>query len=392
MIDILLILIMLGYAVSGYRQGLVVGVLSLGGFLGGAVLAMWLIPPLASQLTAGVQRSLFVLFAVLLLAWLGQFFGSMIGVRLRREFFDHPVADVDHALGAVAGVVAVAMVMWFVGGALRASPAPALSRAVASSRVLAAIDRVVPDRVVGMANTFRGVVAGSTFPRVFAGVGREDIIPVTPPDGGVMSRAAIENAEQSIVKIVGEANCNRGQEGSGVVVSPERVVTNAHVVAGVRRPRVQVGGEGRRYQAYVVAFDPDRDVAVLAVPDLDAPAIGLGHDLDRADDAVIAGFPNNGPFVASPARIRAVLRARGEDIYGQPGVIRQVYSLYGQVEPGNSGGPVLSPDGRIAGVVFAKSLDDASTGYALTLGEVMPVIREGVTSQDPVSTGTCAAG
>jgi len=392
MIDILLILMIIGYAISGYRQGLVVGALSLGGFIAGAVVAMWLVPPLASTFTAGVQRSLIVLFAVLLLAWLGQLLGSMIGLRLRRGYFDRPVAAVDHALGAVAGIVAVALVMWFIGGALRASPAPALSRAVASSRVLAAIDRLVPDQLVGMANTFRGVVAGSTFPRVFAGVGREDIVSVTPPDPNVMSLATVERAAQSIVKIIGEANCNRGQEGTGVVIAPERVVTNAHVVAGVGNPRVQITGRGRAYDATVVTFDPDRDVAVLDVPGLPAPSLPLGRDLDRGDDAVIAGFPNNGPFVPSAARIRAVLRARGEDIYGQPGVVRQVYSLFATVEPGNSGGPVLSPDGKMAGLVFAKSLDDASTGYALTLDEVLPVIQEGVSAQVPVSTGGCAAG
>jgi len=181
--DLLLLAVLVGYAFSGYRQGLVVGVLSLGGFVGGSVLAMWVVPSLAAGLPPGVQRSMIVLGSVLVMAWLGQFIGSMAGVRLRDGLFEQAAgAKIDQALGAVAGVVAVALVMWFVGGALRGGPSPQLARAVADSRVLTVIDRVMPDRLIGLANTFRGVVAGTSFPRVFAGVGREDITPVAPPD------------------------------------------------------------------------------------------------------------------------------------------------------------------------------------------------------------------
>ena len=392
MIDLLLLAVLVGYAFSGYRQGLVVGVLSLGGFVGGSLLAMWVVPSLAAGMPPGVQRSMIVLVAVLVMAWLGQFVGSVLGVRLRDALFEHPGAKVDQALGAVAGVVAVALVMWFVGGALRGGPSPALARTVAGSRVLTTIDRVMPDRLTGLANTFRGVVAGTSFPRVFAGVGREDIIPVAPPDSTVLDPQLLRRVSRSIVKITGSASCDRGQEGSGAVVAAEKVVTNAHVVAGVRRPSVQIGGTGRRYPATVVAFDPRRDVAVLSVPGLPAPALRGGGQLARSDSAVVAGFPNNGPFSAGPARVRSVIRASGEDIYGGPGVIRQVYALYATVEPGNSGGPVISADGSLVGVVFAKSLDDASTGYALTLAEVEPVIQKGVASNTRVSSGGCAAG
>jgi S1-C subfamily serine protease len=227
---------------------------------------------------------------------------------------------------------------------------------------------------------------------VFAGVGPEDIRPIRTPDPAGISRAAIRRAARSVVKITGEArSCSRGQEGSGAVVAAERVVTNAHVVAGVRRPFVQVGGVGRRYPAAVVEFDPRRDLAVLAVPGLDAPALGLGSQLQRGDSAVVAGFPRNGPFTAGAARVRSQLRAVGEDIYGRPGATRQVYSLYADVEPGNSGGPLLSPAGRLVGIVFAKSLDDADTGYALTLAEARSTIEEGIRADSQAGTGSCAA-
>jgi S1-C subfamily serine protease len=392
-IDVVLILIMLGYAVSGFRQGLVVGVLSLGGFVGGAVLAMFVAPNLVGSLEPGPQRSVVVLLAVILTAWTGQFVGALLGGRVREAVPPGPLAVADHVVGAVAGVVAVALVLWFVAGAVRNGPSPVLSRTIGSSRVIQAIDDLVPSRFEGVAVTFREAVGGSTFPRVFAGVGPENIAPVTPPDKKVLASAAVVRARRSIVKITGEAtSCGRGQEGSGAIVAPRRVITNAHVVAGVTKPWVQVGGTGKRYPASVVSFDTRRDLAVLDVPQLRTAPLPLGSDLDRGDSAVVAGFPNDGPFRANAARVRSIVRASGEDIYGRPGAVRQVYSLFVSVEPGNSGGPVLNSKGEVVGVVFAKSLDDTSTGYALTLKEARPAIQAGPGLTQRVSTGGCANG
>ncbi len=393
MIDIVLLLIMLGYAVSGFRQGLLVGALSLGGFVGGAVLAMLIAPELVNHLQPGPQRSVIVLLGVILTAWVGQFVGAVIGGRLREAVPQGPVAFADHAVGAVAGLVAVALVLWFVAGAVRGGPSPVLSRTVASSKVIQTIDKLVPNQLVGVADTFRAAVGGSTFPRVFAGVGPEDILPVHAPDPGMLNTPAVAKARRSVVKITGTAkSCSRGQEGSGTVVAPERVVTNAHVVAGVTNPRVQVGGTGRTYKAKVVAFDARRDLAVLAVGGLPTKPLALGSDLDRADSALVAGYPNDGPFRISAARVRQVIKASGEDIYARPGVERQVYSLYVTVEPGNSGGPVLNAQGQVVGVVFARSLDDKATGYALTLDEARSTILAGEQATSPVSTGGCASG
>lgn len=393
MIDLLLLIIMASYAISGYRQGLAVGGLSLGGFLGGAILAMFVVPALTQNLQPGMQRSFVVLIGVLLFAWLGQLAGAVIGGKLRESMRWRPVQHVDQLFGALAGVISVVLVMWFVGGALRGSPSPVISRAVASSRVLTAVDRLMPTQVSTLADGFRQAVAGTGFPRVFSGVAPEDILPVEPPNASAMSAATLNKAARSIVKITGDARaCGRGQEGSGSVVSPQHVVTNAHVVAGVTHPTVQVGGVGRIYQARVVLFDPERDIAVLYAPALPAPALGLGSDLGRGDDAVVAGFPRNGPFTAGAARVRSLLSAAGDNIYGRPGVVRKVYQLYATVEPGNSGGPVLNPAGAMVGIVFAKSLDNSSTGYALTMGESLPEIQAGSSATQQVSTKGCAVG
>ena len=393
MIDVVLLLIMLGYAISGFRQGLVVGVLSLGGFLGGAVLAMLISPLLLSSMDAGPRRSVVVLLAVIVTAWVGQYAGAMVGGRMREGVPNGPLASADHVAGAVAGLVAVSLVLWFVAGAVRGAPSPALARTVGSSKVIQAIDGLVPGQFTGVAETFRNAVGGSTFPRVFAGVGPENIAPVSAPDQSVLSTAAVVKARRAVVKITGEAtSCGRGQEGSGVIISAQRVVTNAHVVAGVKNPFVQVGGTGKRYRAQVVSFDPRRDLAVLRVPALKTKALPVGTDLRRGDVAVVAGFPNDGPFRASAARVRSIVRASGQDIYGRPGAVRSVYSLYVNVQPGNSGGPVLNSAGQIVGIVFAKSLDDTTTGYALTLAESRAVIEAGARLSQAVSTGGCTDG
>jgi S1-C subfamily serine protease len=393
-IDLVLAIVIVSYGVSGWRQGLAVGALSLSGFLVGALLAMEIVPPMADGLDEGLQRTFTVLVSVLLFAWLGQLGGALLGARLRQHLTVRPAQVADQVLGMVAGVVAVVLVLWFVGGALRGSPAPQINRAVSSSRLLATVDRYIPNQLDTLAENFRHAVAGSSFPRVFEGVAPEQILPVASPNPAAVSKGVLDRSKRSIVKIVGDAErCGRGQEGSGAVIGVQRVVTNAHVVAGVDAPTVQVAGTGDRLPARVVLFDPRKDIAVLDVPDLTAPALPLATgDLEHGDDAVVAGFPRNGPFSAGAARVRSVISAIGEDIYGKPGVTREVYSLYANVQQGNSGGPLLSTSGRLAGIVFAKSLDDPSTGYALTVQEVAGDIQAGRNASRTVSSGGCAAG
>jgi S1-C subfamily serine protease len=174
------------------------------------------------------------------------------------------------------------------------------------------------------------------------------------------------------------------------VYARERVMTNAHVVAGVERPYVAVPGGGAPVPAEVVYFDPDIDLAVLAVPGLTAAPLAFEQSLaDTGDPAVVAGYPGGGPLDSSAARIRAVIDARGEDIYGRAGVVREVYAFRGTVVAGNSGGPLLAPDGEVLGVVFASAVGDSSTGYALTAPQVSAAAARGRSATSPVDTGSC---
>ena len=389
LVDLVLVLVLVAYLVNGVRRGALAGVLSVAGLVAGAVLGAFAVPVLTADLEPGPGRSMLVLAGILALAALGQTIGGALGRRGRGSLPEGRAPLLDSALGGLAAVLVVAVLLTVMVGAVRGAAVPGLSRAVATSTVARALDRVVPDPLTGAADGLARSVAGG-FPRVFEGVGPEVIVPVDPPVAAEVGDVAAR-VGGSTVKVTGATDgCGTTQEGSGFVVAPGRVVTNAHVVMGVPEPRVQVLGEGERLAATTVLFDPERDLAVLAVPDLEAEPLVRGEDLGRAAPAAVLGYPLDGPYRSSPARVRQVLTATGEDIYGRSGVRRQVYSLYATVQQGNSGGPVVDPQGRLVGVVFAASLDDPDTGYALTLAEAAPVLDAAAGASERVGVGACS--
>ena len=396
-LDILLALVLVSYAFIGYRHGLVVSVMSLAGFLAGGAVGMWLLPELLRHWDTvdnnTALRTLVLVLGVFAFAAAGQALAVGAGYRVRGGLRDDPERVADSVLGAVATVLAVSVLAWFLAGAVRGGAQTQLTKAIGTSRIISTIDRFVPPQTARLFAGFQSVLDREGFPRVFEGVRAEPIAPIAPPNDQLAFGPGVARAGSSIVKITGVASsCNREQEGSGWVVSPEKVVTNAHVVAGTTSERVRIQGVGRFYDARVVVFDPRRDLAVLSVPGLPAPASTQGPELKRSGGAVVAGFPLNGPYRRDPARVRDVLTATGADIYGSPGVVREVYSLYARVQPGNSGGPLLSSTGAVVGIVFARSLDDDRTGYALTLDEARPVLNAANGAFSPVSTGGCVAG
>ena len=390
-LDLVLLVAAVSFAFSGYRQGFVAGVLAFAGFLAGGVVGLVVAPALVSSLDAGLGQSVLAVGLVLFAATVGQVTLGWLGSLLRARITWRPARAVDNGLGAAVSVVALLVVAWFLASALRPGPLPTLSREIGDSKVVSAVDQVMPDRARTLFSSFRRVLDATALPPVFSGLSPERIRQVPAPDGAVTGNTAVRRAARSVVEVTGTADdCNRTLDGSGFVVSPQHVLTNAHVVAGVDDPQVRIGGTGRRYDARVVVFDPKRDLAVLYVPDLRAAFLPFDTSAESGDDAVVAGFPGGGPFRLVAARVRDEIQARGPDIYHRTQVTREVYSLYADVEPGNSGGPLLSPTGEVYGVIFAKSLDDPTTGYALTALEARPVVRAGRDATTGVGTDTCA--
>lgn len=392
LLDLLLVVSAASFALSGYRQGFLVGVLGFAGFVGGGLGGMALAPRIVGSWDPGPRQAVVAVAVVVLAAGVGQAVLALLGAALRHRLTWRPARLLDAGLGATAGVVAVLVIAWALASALRQAPFPVLARAISNSHVLGAVDTVMPQGSTGVLAAFADLLDGRGFPQVFSGLSPERIAPVEPPEGTLGAAPAVRVAARSIVEVVGDArSCRRQVEGTGFVYGPERVLTNAHVVAGVDSPMLRLSGGGRSYRARVVVYDPRRDLAVLAVPGLDAPALRFDADVERGDEAVVAGFPRGGPYRVVPARVREELTARGVDIYDSGRVSRRILSLYTDIEPGNSGGPLLSATGRVSGVVFAKSLDDERTGYALTVAETRPVADAGLRATEAVDTQACAA-
>ncbi|CAJ65184.1 MULTISPECIES: MarP family serine protease [Frankia] len=389
-LDVVLLVVVVLFAVSGYRQGFLVGALSFVGFLGSGVLGAKIAKPFTELIGQQGHGALVGLLVVLGLALVGQVAGTALGVALRERLTWRPGRAVDAAAGAVLSGVSVLLVAWLLATAVDRSPFESLARSVHDSHVLAAVDAGMPDGVRETFADLRQIADDTAFPEVFAGLGGERIIAAGPPDPATTQAAGVQAAAASIVKIRGVArSCDQRVEGSGFVIAPQRVMTNAHVVAGVRHPTVVLSTG--TLPAEVVVFDPDRDVAVLRVPDLQRPPLRMRASPPAAaeEPAVIAGYPQDGPYTTVAARVRNHQRARAANIYEHGTVVRDIYSVRGQVLPGNSGGPLLAPDGTVLGVVFAAAIGDDDTGYVLSSAEVAQPAEVGSVAVTPVSTQGC---
>jgi S1-C subfamily serine protease len=388
-LDLVLIAICAAFAISGYRQGFVIGVLSFAGFIGGGAVGAKYANSLHGSINFGVDPALFGLLVVVVGAVIGQLLATLIGVALRREFRGQSLRTVDAVGGGAVSVLSVLLVAWLVGTALAHSAPSGVSREVRSSRILRTVDDLMPETAHTWFASFRRLLDRDGLPEVFGGIGPDRIVPVAPPDPRLAHSKVVLRAEPAVVKVTGVAmSCSRQLEGSGLVFATDRVMTNAHVVAGVRAPTVETTDD-RSLPARVVLYDPERDLAVLLVPGLNVTPLRFAGSLTQGTNAIVLGFPENGPFDARSARVRTQQNARGPDIYQNRQVTREIYSLYTTVRPGNSGGPLITTSGRVAGVVFAAAVDDAHTGYALTASEVAPDVDRGAVATTAVSTQNC---
>ncbi|APU44480.1 MarP family serine protease [Streptomyces sp. NPDC056254] len=396
-LDILLLLAAVWFAIVGYRQGFVVGILSVIGFLGGGLVAVSLLPLVWDRMTDdGTKVSTTVVVitvvAIIVCASIGQALTTHLGSRLRRQITWSPARALDATGGALVNVVAMLLVAWMIGLLLAQTSLPSVAKEVRNSKVLLGVSQVLPRQAEGWFSEFSSTLERNGFPQVFSPFSNEPITEVRAPDPALATSPVADVAKRSIVKVVGTApSCSKVLEGTGFVFAPGKVMTNAHVVGGVGEPTVQIGGEGKLYDGKVVLYDWERDIAVLDVPKLKAPPLEFTEkDAASGSDAIVAGFPENGAYDVRSARVRGRINANGPDIYHRGTVRRDVYSLFATVRQGNSGGPLLTPDGKVYGVVFAKSLDDPNTGYALTVDEIRDDIEIGRTAQRRVESQGCA--
>ena len=387
-LDVILVLILFAYAVSGYVQGFVVNLVATVGLLAGGLLAIAVVPRMLSGGQPTLSTSLLALAMVVAAAAIGQAVGTYVGTDLRSGLKWRPLRWLDAVGGAALSMVAVLAASWALGYSVSGTSIPYLSTASRSSTILAHVDDVMPGQASETLRAFNKTLDANLFPRYIDPFEDERITAVDPPDDATLQLPGVRQASESVVKVIGVASCDRGVEGTGFAYAPRRVMTNAHVVAGVDEPFIDVNG--RRTRASVVLFNPRLDVAVLATGDLGLRPLSFDTGGKAGDEAAILGYPQNGPFDARAARIRGELTLRSPDIYDRGEHMRKAYSVRGLVRSGNSGGPLVSRDGGVLGVIFAASVTDSSTGYALTASQVAGAADRGSSATSRVDTGACA--
>lgn len=395
-VDLVVIALAIIAGISGWRHGMAVALLSFVGVLGGAILGVRLAPLIAAGVANPSTRIIVSIVVVVLLVALGETTGVFFGRRIRDRITGERTLVIDSSLGSLLQAITVVLAAWLVALPLASASFPGLAAGIRGSTVLRGVDSVMPAGAKQLPDELRQLLDSSGFPDVLSPFATTPITEVGEPNAALAQSAVIGDVSASILKIRGRApSCARQLEGTGFVIGPKLVMTNAHVVAGTNDTGVEVKNKrGRTVElpAEVVLYDPKIDVAVLRVPDLDAdPLIFEPRPAAAGDDAIVLGYPLDGPFTVTPARVRQNIKLKGPDIYDGGEVTRDVYTLRAKVQSGNSGGPVISPSGRVIGVVFGAAVDNPETGFVLTVDQVAASVQQAPKLTRKVATGSCAA-
>ena len=384
-LDLLLGGLLIGYLVFGLRHGLTRSGAAIAGILAGLVGAWFVLPLLWPWIPFPAFRPFVAVLLVLGFVAAGHAIGSVIGSALRRGVEKTPLGWIDRLLGGAATLIAAALVASVVAASVGTLGVPFLSKAISGSVVLRTITAVAPDPVEAWLAQVRAFVVDRGIPTITGALGTGT--PVIPRiDTG---SASLDAAAASVVRITGNAYaCGVAQSGSGFVIADDRVMTNAHVVAGVTEPVVE-SVDGQVLAGTVIYFDAVDDLAVILVPGLTAGPLPLAGELTTGSDAAIQGYPFGGPFTTLPADVMRISVSPVRDIYDDTSAPREVFTLAAQVREGNSGGPLLTLDGEVAGVVFARDGADDQVGYAMTRTEYEPVVELASGLEQSVSTGAC---
>jgi S1-C subfamily serine protease len=396
LLDIILIALLAAFAVAGYRQGFIIGVLSLAGFVLGVAGGAFVAPGISRALAKSTQWQAFIaILVVFAAAVIGMLIASGLGVAVRSRLTGRPATVIDSLGGAAVNIVAVLIVAWLIGSFLQNAQFKTIARQVNNSALLRTVDTLMPRSAfyLPVFPGLRNMLSHGLYSQVFSAIGAEDSLNLPAPNPAVLRAPGLARDARSIVKIVGDAPaCHQQIEGSGFVIAHDHVLTNAHVVAGVTEGQTVQQAGGQQLAARVVLYDPQRDLAVLYVPGLSAPALTLAGRASNGTSAIVVGYPGNGPFSKVPARIGLSMEASGPNIYSTQQVNRQIYPIKAYIRSGNSGGPLLAPDGSVYGVVFAASTAYPDIGYALTSAEVRGDALAGSQDYAAVSTKGCQDG
>jgi S1-C subfamily serine protease len=387
-IDILIVLVLISAAFRGREIGFVQQLFSTIGFFGGLFLGAKLQTYTVDLASDQLTRFIITIITTLGLAFLLLVTGETVGIILKRRLrVGQFINRVDNEFGAVLSVISVLIAAWLLIAVMQSLPYPGIQQAIRDSHIATTINRrfpYAPNIIAGVGH----LIDPNGFPQVFAGGEPNPPAHINIPSTSQLL-AAVNKDRASVVKVTGEG-CGGIVDGSGFVVGDDMVVTNAHVVAGISHEYV-IDSNGN-HSATAIWFDPDLDVAVLRVPNLAGDPLQLSTSIvGTGTPAVVLGYPGGGGFTANAASVLEHLTAIGRNIYGKGSTERSVYEIGADVEPGNSGGPLVSADGRVIGVIFARSTSYNRVGYALTTGQVVNAVNQASAQDHVVTTGSCTA-
>ncbi len=390
LIDIVILAAALIGLANGYRRGFWLSAAQYAGLVVGVLLGATAAAPVLNYLEIHnpVARPLGAVLVLVIGGSLGSSIGFAAGEPIRRGILRAGIHSATDSIGGAAlSVLAVLMMCWFLGLSFSRGPSAEIAKQIQRSVVLHSLDNLAPRPPAFLASV-GGILSDVSFPPVFAGL--EPALPAPLPVPTSVDTPGVTHAAQSVVKVA-SLGCGGLVTGSGFPVGTGYVVTNAHVVSGTSAHTILTPG-GAEMQATVVYFDPERDVAVLYIPEYRAAPLLFGP-ADRGTKGAVIGYPGGGPEQVSPAVVDGKVPAEGRDIYNSNLVTREIYVIQARVRPGNSGGPLVDLDGRVLGLVFATSAGDANQAYALTDSEIASDIRDAQAKPSPKDTSryACAA-
>jgi len=389
-LDIAIIGVALIAAISGWRSGALGSLMSFIGVVLGAIAGVMLAPHIVSHVDSPRGKLFTALLLILALVVIGEVAGVVLGRAVRGSIRSGPVRLADSLIGVGLQLIVVLIAAWLLGSPLTTSNQTSLASAARDSKVITEVDKYAPDWLRSVPKRMSALLSTSGLPEVLDPM-RTPVPTVDAPDATLADSLVVAKSRPSVVKIRGVAtSCQKVLEGTGFVIAPNRVMSNAHVVAG--SDSVTVEAEGQTYDATVVAYDPDADISILDVPNLPLqPLVFAEQPAKTGTDAVVLGFPGGGDFVATPARVREIIELSGPDIYKTKTVNREVYTIRGTVRQGNSGGPMINRSGQVIGVVFGAGVDDNDTGFVMTTDEVSRQLAK-IGNTAKVPTGACVTG
>ncbi len=385
LIDGIIILFAISALFRGREIGFVRQAFSTIGFFSGLFLGAWLQPETVKLVQTAGSRSLVTILTTVGTALVFLTIGEYIGIAVKRRVLMNRLNHFDNLFGSVLSVITLLLGVWLGTAIVGSLPSPAAQAAIQNSRIITLLDKNLPSAPAVIAGLGQ-LVDPNGFPQVFIGQepGPSKLLPL--PDLGDL-QTAVENDRASVVKIEGQG-CGGIVEGSGFVAGSGLIISNAHVIAGIKHPYV-IDANGT-HSATALWFDPNLDFAVLRVSNLAGrPLVIANRTVTTGTPAAVLGYPGGGSFSAKPAAILNQFTASGRNIYGRGSTSREIYEVQADIIPGNSGGPLVARDGSVIGLVFAQSTTYQHVGYALTNSQISHEFSQAIAQNQVRSTGSC---